>query len=98
MSNPKLRNKIIYSSTFFKHLFLLMGVTCIIYSAQPTVEEAATKWISHSKDRSISDGAVVDFHPTELLDIIAKNGHSLSENEKNELIELGFDFSGEIVT
>ena len=73
MNNPKLRNKITYSSTFFKPLFLLMGVTCIVYSAQPTVEEAATKWISHSKDRASFDGAAIDFHPTELLDIIAKN-------------------------
>ena len=64
-----------------------MGVTCIVYSAQPTVEEAATKWISHSKDKDISDSAAIDFHPSELLDIIARNGHSLPVNLKNELIE-----------
>ncbi len=98
MINPKLRNKIIYSITFFKPLFLFVGATCILYSAQPTVEEAAAKWISHSKDRDISDGAAIDFHPSELLDIIARNGHSLPLALKNELIELGFDFNGEIVT
>ena len=98
MINPKLRNKIIYSITFFKSLFMLVGATCIIYSAQPTVEEAATKWISHSKDKDIFDSAAIDFHPSELLDIIARNGHSLPVNLKNELIELGFDFNGEIIT
>ena len=98
MNNLKLRNKIIYSITFFKSFFIVMGMTCIVYAAPPTVKEAATKWISHSKDIARFDGAAIDFHPTQLLDIIARNGHSLSEDVKNELIELGFDFSGKIVT
>lgn len=98
MNDPKLQNNIIYSNNFSKNLFLVLGMACMAFSAQVTVEEAASKWISHSKSTAISDGVAIDFHPSEILDIIAREGHSLPENIKADLIELGFDFSGEIVS
>ena len=88
MNDPKLQNNIIYSNNFSKNLFLVLGMACIAFSAQVTVEEAASKWISHSKNTAITAGVAIDFHPSEIFDIIAQKGHSLPENIKAELIEL----------
>lgn len=97
MNNLKLRNIIIYSSTFSKILILLITISCIVFSAQVSVEIAASKWISHSKNATNSVVNELDFHPTQVLDIIARNGHSLPDYVKDELIELGFNFNEEIV-
>lgn len=98
MNNLKLRNKLFHSSTFYKNLFIALCMISSGFSTQVTVEEAASKWISYSKNTAEPHAEKINFHPSEILDIIARNGHSLSESVKNELIELGFDFSGDIVT
>ncbi len=98
MNIPKLRNKLFPIYIFYRNLILLVFLSGILLSAQKTVEEAASVWLANSQKTEQQQNEPIDFHPTEILNIIALEGHSLPQHIKNDLVEIGFDFSGEIVT
>ena len=78
---PKLRKKIYCTLHFAKKPVILFCFSTFIFSAQISVQIAATIWIEHSKNNSFENE--LHFHPTEILNIIAKHGHSLPQNIKN---------------
>ena len=83
-----------------KTIINLIAITPIIISflnAEITVIDAAKIWIrQYDNTEDINQINVV--HPSKLLDIISRYGHSLPDNIKNDLAERGFNFSREIVT
>ena len=97
MNITKLRNKLFNTSTFSKISLLFILIHSFAIAIELSVEEAASKWIEHSKKQFTLRYEKIDFHPSEILDIIARKGHTLPTHVKNDLTELGFNFSDELV-
>ena len=97
MNITKLRNKLFSTCISAKFSLFIILLPSFIFALELSIEDAASKWIVNSKKQFTSQHAEIDFHPSEILDIIARKGHSLPTHIKNELIELGFDFNGELV-
>ena len=75
----------------FVKAFLFIIISVGIRANEIPVTEAATIWLENV-------GMVNGNHPTQLLDIIARFGHSLPSDLKDQLKDRGFNFSRELVT
>ena len=83
-----------------KTIINLIAITPTIFSflsAETSVVDAAKIWI-RQLDNTEDINQINVVHPSKLLDIISRHGHSLPDNLKDDLTERGFDFSREIVT
>lgn len=76
---------------------LILLVIGNILNAELSVERAAKIWIEQY-DALRFDIEEKVYHPSELLDIIARHGHGLSDDIKTELALRGFSFSRDIVS
>ena len=70
----------------------------ITEASEMTVNKAAEEWIQSNSAQPIRYSSDTKIHPSELLNIIARHGHSLPDSIKIELENLGFNFSRDIVT
>ena len=80
-------------------------ITCIVSvcvasadGRRLTVTQAAEAWIQNISPQAMQHSSGPEIHPTDLLNIIARHGHSLPDHIKSELESSGFNFSRDFVT
>ena len=83
-----LRNKIFYPRYFSKVLLSSLTIGSFVFAEQLTIESAASKWNSHFSGAPHQDIDKKNFHATQILDIISREGHSLTSYMKNDLTTL----------
>lgn len=79
------------------YLTLLLCGGPFLSAAELSVDRAAELLIRRAELTQPSGYTPLTFHPSELFREIAKHGHELSMDKREELERLGFDFSGALV-